>query len=137
MAIILADIVLKGGAEWTGWTWGEESPTPHGVLPWSLWKVKESATDARDTGDYGKLQLIDGEQFVSDVKDMGGQGETRCLKISYDDYSSGGGSGTIQWRGSSIYFNPASDEVSGPTWEAYPAIGANKDWRYVQIKITG
>ena len=119
-----------------GWTWGYQTASPEEALPWSDWKVKESANDARDSGDWGKLQLAAGEEFVSTVKDKGDT-DVKWLRVTYDDYDSGVGSGSIHWRGQAGTFNQSDNEVVGPTWEAYPAGGANKGWRYIQVKCTG
>jgi len=117
-----------------GWTWGEQAPDPETAVEWSVWKVKESANDARDSGDWGMLQLESGELFVSDVKDRGNT-DTQYLTLSYDDYSVGSGSGTLYWRGQAATFNYDDNEVAGPTWETYSP--GNKDWRYIQLMCEG
>ena len=117
-----------------GWTWGEQNPTPETAVEWSVWRVKESANDARDSGDWGLLQLGSGEEFVSDVRDRGNT-DTQYLSLSYDDYAVGSGSGTLYWRGQAAIFNYDDDEVSGPTWELYAA--GNKSWRYIQLMCEG
>jgi len=121
--------------EQEGWTWGEQNPTPETAVAWSVWKVKETTNDARDSGDWGELQLGSGESFVSDVKDRGNT-DTRYLTLSYDDYSVGSGSGTLYWRGQAAIFNYDDNEVAGPAWEEY-AGPANKDWRYIQVMCEG
>ena len=118
-----------------GWTWGEQLPTPEIPLPWSLWKVKESSNDARNSGIWGKLQLGANDEFVSDVKYLG-DAVSRLLTLTYDDYSSGSGSGTLYWRGRATIFDQDDDEVSGPTWIEYTT-PANKDWQYIQIMTKG
>jgi len=100
-----------------------------------VWKIKETVNDARDSGNWGELQLGSGEEFVSDVKDMGSV-LTRYLILTYDDYASGSGSGTLYWRGQAAGFDIDDDEVSGPTWEEYTG-PANKTWRYVQVMCVG
>lgn len=118
-----------------GYTWGEQSPSPELAIEWSVWKVKESTNDARDSGPWGKLQLALDEEFVSDVKDLGDDA-ILLLGLKYDDYASGSGSGTLYWRGRSTIFNQDDDEVTGPSWEQYTA-PANKSWRYVQALAKG
>ena len=78
---------------------------------------------------------VSGEEFVSDVKDMGSV-LTRYLTLSYDDYASGSGSGTLYWRGRSTTFNQDDNEVTGPAWEEYTE-PANKSWRYIQAMCVG
>ena len=117
-----------------GWTWGEQNPDPETAVEWSVWKVKESANDARDTGDWGVLQLGSGEEFVSDVKDRGNT-DVQHLSLSYDDYAVGSGSGTLYWRGQATTFNYNDDEIAGPTWEVYSP--GNKSWRFIQLMCEG
>ena len=118
-----------------GYTWGEETPSPEEAIAWSVWNIKESAGDARDTGAWGVLQLASGEEFVSDVKDLGDT-DTRLLALTYDDYASGSGSGNIYWRGQATIFNQEDNEIAGPVWELYTA-PANKNWRYIQRMCEG
>ena len=118
-----------------GWTWGEQNPDPETAVEWSVWKIKETISDARDSGNWGELQLGSGEEFVSDVKDMGSV-LTRYLILTYDDYASGSGSGTLYWRGQAAGFDPEDNEIVGPAWEEYTG-PANKTWRYVQVMCVG
>ncbi|MCK5217870.1 MAG: hypothetical protein KAJ93_08775 [Methanosarcinales archaeon] len=126
--------LFRDAAGQDGWTWGEQNPSPETAIAWSAWKIKETANDARDSGDWGKLQLGSNEEFVSDVKDLG-SAVTRYLKTSYDDYAVGSGSGTLYWRGQAATFNYNDNEVAGPTWAVYSP--GNKDWRYVQLMAKG
>lgn len=82
------------------------------------------------------IQLLPGDEFVSPVKDTG-YTINKFLIVTYDDYGTGKGSGTIQWRGGPTIFTQDADEVSGPIWENYPSGGAMKTWRYVQLKLIG
>jgi len=123
---VLEDAVISYGS---GWTWGEESPTPEAGLPWSLWKKSTG-----DTADYdsiwGLLTLESGETFYSDVRDFGND-TLKSLEILTDQYQTGSGSGTVEWRGSATSF---TWDAAAPSWEAY-APGA-KAWRYVQVRVT-
>lgn len=118
-----------------GYTWGEQTPSPESAIEWTEWEVKETGADARDSGAWGILRLAVNEEFVSDVKDLG-SAESRNLALSYDDYASGLGSGTLYWRGQAASFFQDDDEVSGPTWELY-SVPTNKSWRYVQVLAKG
>ena len=134
-AIFVTDDDAIFGPPPDGYTWGEETPSPELAVAWSVWEVKETGADARDSGAWGKLQLASGEEFVSDVKDLGDD-QMLLLTLPYDDYASGSGSGTLYWRGQAASFNQDDDEVSGPTWELYTG-PANKSWRYVQVLAMG
>jgi len=79
----------------------------------------------------GKLQLGVTEDFVSNVLDRGVV-SIKLLTISFDDYASGSGSGTLYWRGhNTIRFN--KEDVT-PSWEEYTS-PANKTWRYIQVRM--
>ena len=95
----------------------------------------ESAADARDSGDYGRLQLGVGESFVGPVMNTGST-DRKWLRITTDDYPTGLGSGTIYLRGQDTSFNQDADEVTGPTWEVYTGL-KSQTWRYMQVRVDG
>lgn len=70
------------------------------------------------------------------MKDSGAIGN-KFFIVVVDRYAVGKGTGTIYWRGGSTIFGQDANEVIGPTWELYPAGGAMKTWRYVQLKLVG
>ena len=119
-----------------GWAWGAENSSPETPESWDYWTEKETTSTARNDGEWGKLQLLAGDEFVSPVKDLGSEA-TRFLIIAMDKYGTGKGSGVLYWRGSSTSFAQDDDEISGPVWELYTAGGSLKTWRFVQIKAVG
>ncbi|GAG04678.1 unnamed protein product [marine sediment metagenome] len=119
-----------------GETWGEQNPSPEDPEPWTTWVFKETTTEARNTGSWGILQLASGESMVSSVRDFGSSA-ARHLRITWDDYDPGTGTFTLYWRGQNTTFDKDDDEITGPTWVAYPTGGQNKSWRYAQIMAVG
>lgn len=116
-----------------GWTWGYATPTGTDAVKWTNWKYKESAVEARNTGDYGNLEVKNHESFVSDVKNSLTTQE-KLITISYDDYGTGFGSGDVYYRSSNTIFSQDSNEVAGPSWVSYSeAIQIYN--RYIQIMV--
>ena len=114
-----------------GWTWGEENPEEeYDREVWPEWVVEGSLVEARNSGDYGELELEHLDKFCSDVKDTGGI-FWKTLEISYDDYDYGDYSGTkkLYWRGSNTSFS--EDDVS-ISWNEYTG-SVKSDLRYLQI----
>ena len=115
-----------------GWTWGEQFPVGTTAEEWTSWKYLESPIEARNTGDWGNMELECWESFVSPVMDSGGS-RPKMVDISYDDYSIGQGGGTIMWRGSDTPF--AQDDVL-PAWIVY-TVPVATTFRYIQIRTNG
>ena len=114
-----------------GYIWGASSPPSNYVdKVWGLWKLKESATEARNTGDDGNLLVATSEEFVSDVIDFGSS-EIRYLQIDTTDSK---GTGGIEWRGSDDTAFNQDDNEDSVAWESYSR--GNKTWRYIQIKVS-
>lgn len=116
-----------------GWTWGCETP-PTSTTPvvWTVWKYRESATEARNSGAWGDLQLRDYDSFVSDVKDSL-HTRYKSIKFTYNDCDIGDTPPKIYWRGSDTEF--AQDDVL-PSWTQYTG-WINTTYRYLQIRVDG
>ena len=117
--------------------WGASSVGADEVqLQWTLWKYRGSATQAKNTGQYGQLLVAPSDEFVSNVRDLGNT-NSKYLKVTYDDKDSGSGGCTVDtcasWRGATATYFTQDTEL-GPTWESYSA--GSKTWRYIQIKVT-
>ena len=125
-----------------GWSWGTTgAPAPIKEYGWDgsdlgagdtsdYWKVAGHATNyARyDSADGDLIMQLD-DEFVSGVMDKG-TGDLVFLQIEIS--SSGSELISIKWRGhATTSFN---QHDASPAWEDYPAGGANKTWRYIQVK---
>ena len=120
------DIALE-----SGWTWGEQNPSPEIAESWETWTYLNSTTEARNTGAWGELELRSMENFVSPVKDTGDLA-TKYITLSYDDYDicTHNSGKIIWWRGSDTSFNQ-SDVL--PAWNFYSGSFCTT-YRYLQIK---
>ena len=130
-----SSISSSSSADIWAYIWGASSVDQDETqIKWTLWKYRGAATQARNSGEYGQLLLISGDEFVSDVRDFQNT-DNKYLKLSFDDKDSGSGGHVLtncaSWRGSDEYFT--QDTELGPGWEDYsPGL---KTWRYVQIKV--
>lgn len=86
---------------------------------WSKWLYKGTTTEARHTGDYGTLLLASGEEFVSDVKDLGSS-QSRYLRLPFDQVGAlvaeddCADDDTADWDGiGALIFNTDHYELSG------------------------
>jgi hypothetical protein len=85
-------------------------------------------TEARNTGDYGQLELRPSDSFVSSVIDIGIIKAIKRLVISYNTNS---GSGTVYYRYSDTIF--AQDDVA-PSWIEYTGAINITNVRYYQVR---
>jgi hypothetical protein len=67
---------------------------------------------------------------VSDVRDFVNTA-LKCIYVSFDDYASGFGGGTIHVRGQAASFGQLD---GSPSWQVY-TVPFNTTWRYVQVRV--
>jgi len=116
-----------------GWD-GSDQGAGGSMDPWKIWEDPGIGENASYTSALGQLRMVVTDDFVSDVIDRGAGATTgKWFSVSYN--------GTIHeligiwWRGhADTSFNP---EDAAPAWEQYPIVadGANKLWRYVQVRV--
>jgi len=118
-----------------GYSWGiATNPEPNITeydwdAPSPGWLIKETTNPARYSTPWGDLQMLIDEEFVSPVMDKGDATSQFIWVTMNKTYAR---PIELQWRGQATDFN---EEAVSPAWENYPSGGANKDWRYIQIKV--
>ena len=115
----------------SGWTWGEENPVTQLPLVWTTWTFRNTLIEARNTGDYGQLQVRGLEKFVSEVIDTGWK--KKEVHLSYDDYDVGDHNcfDYIYYRSSNTEFE--QDDVL-PEWYLYGGKFTSSN-RYFQLMV--
>jgi hypothetical protein len=130
----------------SGWSWGTTAAPAelyeygwdgsdleaHGQPVLNEWTEEGTLTAATYSSATGDLQLVIGDDFVSDVVDRG-VNTGKWLSVSYN--STGNELIGIWWRGDNT--TDFDQDAGSPSWEEYPfaADGANKDWRYIQVRV--
>jgi hypothetical protein len=112
---------------------GEQSPSQgETAVSWATWSDGAGgAPTISGDADWGKLQLLSGEEGRSQVYDMGSI-QTLIWTVTENRYGTGSGTAQLQIRGSTTSF--AQDDVT-PSWENYSG-PVEKTWRYVQVRET-
>ena len=116
----------------TGKAFGEESPTEgEAAVSWATWSDGAAgAPTIVGDADWGKLQLVIGEEGRSAVYDLGDSVE-RIYTVTENRYGTGQGSATLQIRGSADAFS--QDDGEPPNWESYTE-PVTRSWRYIQVR---
>ncbi|MHA2324141.1 MAG: hypothetical protein ACXACB_01985, partial [Promethearchaeota archaeon] len=87
-----------------GLAWGEEDPYPEVAFSWEEWTKKGDTGDpANITGPFGALEVVQGREDVSGVKDLGDV-SSKYLQLITNKYEKAYGRCILQWRGQATPF---------------------------------
>lgn len=116
-----------------GWTWGYNGSALTTLEEsWKTWTEDESFIQAANTGDYGELNVVGLDKFVSPPKDTGDT-DSKTVALSYDDYDicTSNFNKLIWWRGSNTPFNQDNSIIP---WTLY-AGSFTTTYRYLQVRV--
>jgi len=99
-------------------------------VSWATWSDGAAgAPTIVGDADWGKLQLVDGEEGRSAVYDMGSAMSLVWI-VTENRYGTGQGWADLQIRGDT---NPFNQDDALPNWENY-TVPILRTWRYVQVR---